>query len=169
MQINRTDMTGMIDMLLSNQSELLRYAMQLAGDECVAWDLLQDTSVRILMHEGCYHEQGAFLPWARMVMKHIFYNRQKGLVRQSLLFDDCYPGQNDVPLAVADEGSDSYYITNEMLGMIDRLPARQSRAFHLFIDGHSYADIATAMSVSVDNVRNYIHSARVTLRRMLGR
>lgn len=162
-------MAGLKDMLLDNQSELLRYAIQLTGDECAAWDLLQDTYVRILMHDEYYSEQGAFLPWARVVMKHIFYNSRKGVVRRSLLFDDDSSGLNDTPLLVADEGSDSYYITNEMLGMIDRLPVRQSRAFHLFIDGHSYADIATAMSVSVDNVRNYIHSARVALRKMLGR
>ncbi|MBR2415780.1 MAG: hypothetical protein IKB11_03395 [Bacteroidaceae bacterium] len=34
---------------------------------------------------------------------------------------------------------------------------------------YSYADIAVAMCVSVNNVRNYIHAARVALRKMLGR
>ena len=161
-------MTGVKRLLLSSQSELFRYAMQLTGEECAAWDLLQDTSVRILMHKGCYSEQGSFLAWARVVMKHIFYNRQKVLLRQSLLFADGYSLLNDAPLAVAEECADGFYLTNEVLALIDRLPARQGRAFRLFIDGYSYADIATAMCVSVDNVRNYIHSARVALRKMLG-
>ena len=41
----------MKDMLLSNQDELLCYAIQLMGDESATWDLLQDTYVRILMHD----------------------------------------------------------------------------------------------------------------------
>ena len=73
------------------------------------------------------------------------------------------------PFAVAVERSDSVYLTNEMLALIERLPVRQAKAFRLFIDGYSYADIAVAMCVSVDNVRNYIHAAGVALRKMLGR
>ena len=57
-------MSGVDRLLLSNQVELLCYAMQLTGDESDAWDLLQETSVRILMHTGCYSEQGTFLAWA---------------------------------------------------------------------------------------------------------
>ena len=102
-------------------------------------------------------------------MKRIFYNKQKAVLRQALLFDDCYQGLDDTLLAVADECADGFYNANELLSIIDRLPARHGRAFRLFIDGHSYADIAVAMSVSVDNVRNYIHAARVALRKMLGR
>ena len=162
-------MTELKRLLLSHQSELFRYAMRLTGDECAAWDLLQDTSVRILMHKGCYSEQGSFLLWSRVVMKRIFYNKQKAVLRQALLFDDCYQGLDDTLLAVADECADGFYNANELLSIIDRLPARHGRAFRLFIDGHSYADIAVAMSVSVDNVRNYIHAARVALRKMLGR
>ena len=160
-------MTELKRLLLSHQGELFRYAMMLTGDECAAWDLLQETSVRILMHNGCYREQGSFLVWAKVVMKRIFYNKQKVVQRQSFLFDDCYQGLNDTPLAMSDECADSFYLTSELLSMIDCLPARHGKAFRLFIDGYSYADIAVAMSVSVDNVRNFIHLARVALRKML--
>ena len=85
-----------------------------------------------------------------------------------LLFGDSLQELDDTPLAVAAERSDSVYLTNEVLALIERLPVRQAKAFRLFIDGYSYADIAAAMSVSVDNVRNYIHAARVALRKMLG-
>ena len=121
------------------------------------------------MHAGCYSEQGTFLAWAGVVMRHVFYNRHKGRARQMLLFGDSLQELDDTPLAVAAERSDSVYLTNEMLALIERLPARQAKAFRLFIDGYSYADIAAVMSVSVDNVRNYIHAARVALRKMLGR
>ena len=162
-------MSGVDRLLLSNQVELLCYAMQLTGDESDAWDLLQETSVRILMHAGCYSEQGSFLAWAGVVMRRVFYNRQKGQARQMFLFGDSLRELDDTPLAVAAERSDSVYLTNEMFALIERLPAHQAKAFRLFIDGYSYADIAAAMSVSVDNVRNYIHAARVALRKMLGR
>ena len=162
-------MSGVDRLLLSSQVELLCYAMQLTGDESDAWDLLQETSVRILMHAGCYSEQGTFLAWAGVVMRRIFYNRHKGRARQMLLFGDSLRELDDTSLAVAAERTDSIYLTNEMFALIERLPARQAKAFRLFIDGYSYADIAAAMSVSVDNVRNYIHAARVALRKMLGR
>ena len=162
-------MSGVDRLLLSSQVELLCYAMQLTGDESDAWDLLQETSVRILMHAGCYSEQGSFLAWAGVVMRHVFYNRHKGRARQMLLFGDSLRELDDTSLAVAAERTDSIYLTNEMFALIERLPARQAKAFRLFIDGYSYADIAVAMCVSVDNVRNYIHAARVALRKMLGR
>ncbi len=162
-------MSGVDRLLLGSQNELLRYAMQLTGDESDAWDLLQETSVRILMHAGCYSEQGTFLSWAVVVMRHVFYNRHKGRARQMLLFGDSLQELDATPLAVAAERSDSVYLTNEVLALIERLPVRQAKAFRLFIDGYSYADIAVAMSVSVNNVRNYIHAARVALRKMLGR
>ena len=162
-------MSGVDRLLLSSQNELLRYAMQLTGDESDAWDLLQETSVRILMHTGCYSEQGTFLAWAVVVMRHVFYNRHKGRARQMLLFSDSLQELDDTPLAIAAERSDSVYLTNEVLALIERLPVRQAKAFRLFIDGYSYADIAVAMCVSVNNVRNYIHAARVALREMLGR
>ena len=160
-------MTELKRLLLSHQSELFRYAMRLTGNECAAWDLLQDTSVRVLMHKGCYSEQGSFLVWAKVVMKHIFYNKQKAMLRQTFIFDDSNQWLDDCSPAVADERADGFYNANELLSMIDRLPARHGRAFRLFIDGHSYANIAVEMCVSVDNVRNYIHAARVALRKML--
>lgn len=158
-------MNSIKELLIQYQNDLFRYAMYLTGYDVAAWDLLQETSVRILTHRHHYMELGNFQGWARIVMKHIFFNTQKSLQRRSMLISCGYSEFGEESASVCE--ADSYYITNDMLALIDTLPPNQSRAFHLFIDGHSYADIAAKMSVSVDNVRNYIHSARVTLRRML--
>ena len=157
-------------LLLSNSNKLFDYARRLTGEHNAAWDLFQDSCARILTHNGQYIEQGKFLSWAMTVMKHIFLNHEKSTHRRVVRFIDGYsqPAESKFSTVVADTGADSYYITNEMLDIIDHLPAHQSRAFRLFIDGHSYADIAAKMQVSTDCVRNYIHSARVTLRKMVG-
>lgn len=152
-------------MLLNSQSELFRYAMYLTGEECAAWDLLQETSMRILTRKQHYSEQGSFLGWARIIMKHTFFNIQKSRRRSSVFYVDGYSEYDECQYSVAE--SEIYSVTNEMLAMIDDLPPHLSRAFHLFIDGYTYADIACKMSVSVDNVRNYLHAARLLLRKML--
>ena len=160
-------MEGLAEKLLRHRNELFSYSQFLTRDESAAWDLLQDTCMRILSRTGIYDEQGSFVSWAKVVMRHVYYNNLQNSARRCALFpDECDEAHNPL-LAVAEESADSTYITAEMNRMIDELPAAHALAFRLYLSGYSYREIAQKMGVSIDNVRNYIHAARAALRKKI--
>ena len=71
--------------LLNIQSELLRFAYKLTADREEANDLLQETTLKALDNEDKYTPDTNFKGWMYTIMRNIFINNYRKIVRDRLL------------------------------------------------------------------------------------
>lgn len=99
--------------LLSLQSNLLNFAYMLTSDRDEAQDLLQDTTLKALDNEDKYIDNVNFKGWVFTIMRNIFINNYRRVVRNQTIVDqteDLYhlnlPQESgfDTPRVVYSEG-----------------------------------------------------------------
>lgn len=73
--------------LLSVQEELLRFAYKLTADREEANDLLQETSLKALDNEDKYIPDTNFKGWMYTIMRNIFINNYRKIVRDQTFVD----------------------------------------------------------------------------------
>lgn len=149
---------------IKNEKVLLSYAIYLTGDINEAKDLLQEVALHSLIKAEKYTDNGLFVAWAREMMKNKFLNQEKSKRRRSTMNYDDIP-MNETPLSVAESDSDAGY--GSIKRIIETLPATQSSTLLLVAEGWSYRDICEKTELSMSDVRNHIHAARVKMRKKL--
>ena len=73
--------------LLSIQSNLLNFAYLLTSNRDDAYDLLQDTTLKALDNEDKYVENVNFKGWVFTIMRNIFINNYRKVVRSATIID----------------------------------------------------------------------------------
>ena len=73
--------------LLAVQEELLRFAYKLTADREEANDLLQETSLKALDNEDKYEPDTNFKGWIYTIMRNIFINNYRKVVRDQTFVD----------------------------------------------------------------------------------
>lgn len=73
--------------LLGVQEELLRFAYKLTADREEANDLLQETSLKALDNEDKYIPDTNFKGWMYTIMRNIFINNYRKIVRDQTFVD----------------------------------------------------------------------------------
>ena len=73
--------------LLAVQEELLRFAYKLTADREEANDLLQETSLKALDNEDKYEPDTNFKGWMYTIMRNIFINNYRKVVREQTFVD----------------------------------------------------------------------------------
>lgn len=149
---------------VKNEKQLLSYALHLTGDINEAKDLLQEVALHSLIKAEKYTENGLFVAWAREMMKNQFLNIEKSKRRRCAVNYDEIPTY-EMPLSVAE--SDCSAVYGSIKNIINTLPATQSSTLLLVADGWSYRDICEKTGLSMNDVRNHIHAARVKMRKKL--
>ena len=72
--------------LLAVQEELLRFAYKLTADREEANDLLQETSLKALDNEDKFEPDTNFRGWMYTIMRNIFINNYRKIVREQTLW-----------------------------------------------------------------------------------
>ena len=73
--------------ILSLQSNLLNFAYMLTSNKDDAYDLLQDTTLKVLDNEEKYVENVNFKGWVFTIMRNIFINNYRKYQRESTVVD----------------------------------------------------------------------------------
>ena len=73
--------------LLALQGNLLNFAYMLTSNRDDAYDLLQDTFVKVLDNEDKYAENVNFKGWVFTIMRNIFINNYRHQVRSATIID----------------------------------------------------------------------------------
>ena len=73
--------------LIGVQDELLRFAYKLTTDREEANDLLQETSLKALDNEDKYTPDTNFKGWMYTIMRNIFINNYRKIVRDQTFVD----------------------------------------------------------------------------------
>ena len=73
--------------LLGLQSNLLNFAYMLTSNRDDAYDLLQDTTLKALDNEDKYVDNVNFKGWVFTIMRNIFINNYRKVVRSATVID----------------------------------------------------------------------------------
>ncbi len=154
--------------LLSLQSNLLNFAYLLTSNRDDAYDLLQDTTLKALDNEDKYVDNVNFKGWVFTIMRNIFINNYRKVVRSATIIDqteDLYhlnlrqESGLDTP-----EGS---VAAGEISAAINSFSDEYRIPFSMHVAGYKYNEIAEKMNLPLGTVKSRIFFARQRLQKML--
>ena len=73
--------------LMNLQSNMLNFAYMLTSNRDDAYDLLQDTTLKVLDNESKYAENTNFKGWVFTIMRNIFINNYRRSARAATMID----------------------------------------------------------------------------------
>lgn len=153
--------------LLAMQTELRRMAYRLTADNEVAQDLLQETSLRVLVSEDKFRTNTNFKGWVYTIMRHLFINECRRTAREQNRTDEEYrllPAGHRERATCSTEGA---FEVKEITRAINAQPDDLRVPFALLISGFKYQEIADKLNLPLGTVKSRIFSIRRNLQHQL--
>ena len=150
--------------LLNIQSELLRFAYKLTADREEANDLLQETTLKALDNEDKYTPDTNFKGWMYTIMRNIFINNYRKVVR-----DQTFVDQTDnlyhlnMPQDSGFDSTESAYDMKEIHKVVNALPKDYRIPFAMYVSGFKYREIADKLNLPLGTVKSRIFFTRQKL------
>ncbi len=154
--------------LIALQRNLLNFAYSLTSNREDAYDLLQDTTLKVLDSEDKYHTNTNFKGWVFTIMRNLFINNYRISIRNAVVNDNS-EGRMLLNLS-ADTGAvepEGAMTTLEISRALDSLPAEYREPFRLFLQGYKYKEIADRYGLPLGTVKSRIFMARQRLQQLL--
>lgn len=154
--------------LLLLQSNLLNFAYMLTSDREEAHDLLQDTTLKALDNEDKYIDNVNFKGWVFTIMRNIFINNYRKVVRNQTVVDqteDLY--HLNLPQESGFETPEGSYTVKEIFKAINNFSDEYRVPFSMHIAGYKYHEIAEHMTLPLGTVKSRIFFARQRLQIIL--
>lgn len=154
--------------LISVQEELLRFAYKLTADKEEANDLLQETSLKALDNEDKYMPDTNFKGWMYTIMRNIFINNYRRIVREQTFVDQTdnlyHLNCRKTPVLPSAEGT---YDLKEMHRIVNSLPRDYKVPFSMHVSGFKYREIADRLGLPLGTVKSRIFFTRQRLQQEL--
>lgn len=154
--------------LLNLQNNLLSFAFMLTSDREEAQDLLQDTTLKALDNEDKYVDNVNFKGWVFTIMRNIFINNYRRVVRNQTIVDqteDLY--HLNLPQESGFETPDGSFTVKEILKAINSFSDEYRIPFSMHLAGYKYHEIAEHMELPLGTVKSRIFFARQRLQIIL--
>ena len=154
--------------LIGVQEELLRFAYKLTADREEANDLLQETSLKALDNEEKYVPDTNFKGWMYTIMRNIFINNYRKIVRDQTFVDqtDNYYHLN-LPQDSGFISTEGAYDLKEMHRIVNALPKEYKVPFSMHESGFKYREIADKLGLPLGTVKSRIFFTRQRLQQEL--
>ena len=150
--------------LMSLQANMLNFAYMLTSNRDDAYDLLQDTMLKVLDNRDKYTENTNFKGWVFTIMRNIFINNYRRVVRSATVIDktaDCYHLNLSQDSGIeTPEGSLS---AGEITAAINEFPEKYRVPFSMHVAGYKYNEISEKMNLPLGTVKSRIFFARQEL------
>ena len=154
--------------LISVQEELLRFAYKLTADKEEANDLLQETSLKALDNEDKYMPDTNFKGWMYTIMRNIFINNYRRIVREQTFVDQTDNLYHlNLPQNSGFETPEGAYSVGEISNNINAFADEYRIPFSMHIQGFKYEEIAQKMNLPIGTVKSRIFLARKRLQEQL--
>ena len=154
--------------LLAVQEELLRFAYKLTSDREEANDLLQETSLKALDNEDKYEPDTNFKGWMYTIMRNIFINNYRKIVREQTFVDQT---ENLYHLSLPQDSgfasTEGAYDLKEMHRIVNSLTRDYKVPFSLHVSGFKYREIADRLGLPLGTVKSRIFFTRQKLQEEL--
>lgn len=134
--------------LIGVQDELLRFAYKLTTDREEANDLLQETSLKALDNEDKYTPDTNFKGWMYTIMRNIFINNYRKVVRDQTFVDQTENLYHlNLPQESGFESTERAYDLKEMHRVVNALPKEYRVPFAMHVSGFKYREIAEKLNL----------------------
>ena len=154
--------------LLSLQGNLFNFACMLTSNREEAKDLLQDTTLKALDNEEKYIDNVNFKGWVFTIMRNIFINNYRRIVRNQTIVDqteDLY--HLHLPQESGFDSPDSSFTIKEITKAINGFSDEYKIPFSMHLAGFKYHEIAERMDLPLGTVKSRIFFARQRLQELL--
>ena len=154
--------------LISVQEELLRFAYKLTADKEEANDLLQETSLKALDNEDKYMPDTNFKGWMYTIMRNIFINNYRRIVREQTFVDQTDNLYHlNLPQNSGFASTEGSYDLKEMHSIVNSLPRDYKVPFSMHVSGFKYREIADRLGLPLGTVKSRIFFTRQRLQQEL--
>lgn len=154
--------------LLGLQSNLLNFAYILTSNRDDAYDLLQDTTLKALDNEDKYVDNVNFKGWVFTIMRNIFINNYRKVVRSATIMDqteDLY--HLNLPQDSGFETPEGSVAAKEITAAINSFSDDYRIPFSMHVADYKYNEIAEKMNLPLGTVKSRIFFARQRLQQTL--
>ena len=154
--------------LLSLQTNLLNFAYMLTSNRDDAYDLLQDTTLKALDNEDKYVDNVNFKGWVFTIMRNIFINNYRKVVRSATIIDqteDLY--HLNLPQESGLATPEGALAAGDISDAINSFSDDYRIPFSMHVAGYKYNEIAEKMNLPLGTVKSRIFFARRRLQEML--
>ena len=152
--------------LMSLQSNMLNFAYMLTSNRDDAYDLLQDTTLKVLNNQEKYVENTNFKGWVFTIMRNIFINNYRRVVRSATVIDqseDCYHLNLSQDSGL--ESPEGSYAASEITAAIAEFPEKYRVPFSMHVQDYKYNEIADEMGLPIGTIKSRIFFARQELQK----
>jgi RNA polymerase sigma-70 factor (ECF subfamily) len=150
--------------LTKNKSFLKGYAITLTKDLSRSEDLYQDTLLKALLYKDKYIDNSNFKGWVGTILRNTFISNYRKSDKISNVVNDT---KNALDIAentwVTFIPVESNLCKNDILRIVDSLPAFHKKLIRLRIEGCSYLDLQKEMQIPLGSVKKGIYDARKKL------
>lgn len=150
--------------LIALQANMQNFAYMLTSNRDDAYDLVQDTMLKVLDNQDKYTEETNFKGWVFTIMRNLFINNYRRTTRQATVIDTT---DNLIHLNISQESGfdtpEGSYTEKEITAAIDALPEEFRVPFSMMVAGYKYNEIAEEMDLPLGTVKSRIFFARKRL------
>lgn len=160
--------TSLQERLISIQKNLLNFAYTLTSNRDDAYDLLQDTTLKVLDNQEKYVDNVNFKGWVFTIMRNIFINNYRKVVRSGVVFDrtdDLY--HLNLPQDSGFETPEGALSAAEITAVINSFSDEYRIPFSMHLAGYRYAEIAEHTGLPLGTVKSRFFFARQRLQAKL--
>ncbi|MDD6210444.1 MAG: RNA polymerase sigma factor [Bacteroidales bacterium] len=154
--------------LLGLQENMMNFALMLTTNREEAQDLLQETTLKVLDNQEKFVDNINFKGWVLTVMRNLFINNYRRIVRNQTIIDSSANLYNLQNLNDSGFGSpEQLYNIQEINKAIGMLSKDLKVPFSMFLLGYKYHEIAKKLDLPLGTVKSRIFFARQELQTRL--
>jgi RNA polymerase sigma-70 factor (ECF subfamily) len=164
LRCRRGDRAALEELIRTWERRLLYFIRRLVRDEADAWDVLQQTWVRVLRGIGSLGEPRSLVPWLYRVARNtaLSHVRSREPPRESL--EDHPDAFAEDPAGGAPEFEDAEQVHRGLLAL--SLPHREVLTL-FFLEDLSVEEVAAVLGVPPGTVKSRLHYAKRALRKVI--
>ena len=163
-----TKTTHLQQKLISIQGNLLNFAYLLTSNRDDAYDLLQDTTLKVLDNQEKYVDNVNFKGWVFTIMRNIFINNYRRSMRSNIVLDNTQDLVHlNMPQTSGINNPEGAVAVGEINSIIASFSDGYRVPFSLHLQGYKYTEIAERTGLPLGTVKSRIFFARQRLQRAL--
>lgn len=152
-----------VNLVLPFKNKLFRLALRIVGNVHEAEDVIQEVLVKVWKKKDQFLELDNKEAWCMTVTRNLCIDKIRTKKMRTSDITEHYDIK-DKTLTPAEES-----VSNDRMGqileLINNLPEKQRTVIQLRdIEGYSYKEISEITTLKLDQVKVYLHRARITLR-----
>lgn len=152
-----------IEQILPLKNNLFRYSFSFLNDKQKSEDVVQETMLRLWRIRETWPEIQNMLQYGLGITRHLCLDEIR---RKRIVFTEI---ETIAELSAGNQGPwedfSNKELKEQLLRTLALLPEKQRQCFHLReIEGFSYTEIASALQISLDQVKVNIYRARNLIR-----